>query len=81
MKRIRQLYFQHTAVTTVFIEKCTWASTIVGRKIKAALKNPYNGYPNGLVAIKIREAKNVRFTKQNLIDNPGDRFSTNITCI
>lgn len=53
MQRIRQLYLKDSTVTIVLIGKCTWARRFVDWEVQASLRNPANGYPNGLVAIKL----------------------------
>jgi hypothetical protein len=53
MRRIRELYLQDSTVTIVLIGKCTWARRFVDWEIQASLRNPSNGYPNGLVAIQL----------------------------
>ena len=53
MKRIRELYLQDSTVTIVLIGKCTWARRFVDWEVQASLRNPSNGYPNGLVAIQL----------------------------
>lgn len=58
MRWIRELYLQNSTVTIVLIGKCTWARRFVDWEIQASLKKPTNGYPNGLVAIKIRNSYN-----------------------
>jgi hypothetical protein len=116
MQRIRSLYLKDSPVTIVLIGKCTWARRFVDWEVQASLRNPADGYPNGVVAIQlwdsyktlpnrvslnvnsgyskfyaypkssaslenmINEAFDARFDKQNLIDNPRDRFSNNRTC-
>lgn len=116
MRRIRELYLKDSTVTIVLIGKCTWARRFVDWEVQASLRNPEDGYPNGLVAIQlwdsyktlpnrvelnvdsgyskfynypsssksleniIDEAWDARFDKQNLIENPRDRFSYNRTC-
>lgn len=116
MRRIRDLYLKDSTVTIVLIGRCTWARRFVDWEVQASLRNPADGYPNGLVAIQlwesytklpnrvqlnthsgyakfykkptsskslenmIDEAWNARFSKQNLIVNPRDRFSYNRQC-
>jgi hypothetical protein len=116
MQRIRSLYLKDSTVTIVLIRRCTWARRFVDWEVQASLRNPADGYPNGVVAIQlwdsyktlpnrvslnvnsgyskfyeypkssaslenmINEAFDARFDKQNLIDNPRDRFSNNRTC-
>jgi hypothetical protein len=53
MKRIRELYLKDSTVTIVLIGKCTWARRFVDWEIQASLRNPVDGYPNGLVAIQL----------------------------
>lgn len=53
MRRIRQLYLQDSTVTIVLIGKCTWARKFVDWEVQASLRNPADGYPNGLVAIQL----------------------------
>lgn len=53
MQRIRDLYLQDSTVTIVLIGKCTWARRFVDWEVQASLRNPSDGYPNGLVAIQL----------------------------
>ena len=53
MKRIRELYLQDSTVTIVLIGKCTWARRYVDWEVQASLRQPKDGYPNGLVAIQL----------------------------
>jgi hypothetical protein len=53
MRRIRELYLQDSTVTIVLIGKCTWARRFVDWEVQASLRNPSNGYPNGVVAIQL----------------------------
>ena len=53
MQRIRQLYLKDSTVTIVLIGRCTWARRFVDWEVQASLRNPANGYPNGLVAIQL----------------------------
>ena len=53
MKRIRQLYLQDSTVTIVLIGKCTWARKFIDWELQASLRNPSDGYPNGVVAIQL----------------------------
>ncbi len=56
MRRIRELYLQDSTVTIVLIGKCTWARRFVDWEVQASLRNPSDGYPNGLVAIQLWES-------------------------
>jgi len=56
MKRIRELYLKDSTVTIVLIGKCTWARRFVDWEVQASLRNPADGYPNGLVAIQLWES-------------------------
>lgn len=56
MQRIRQLYLQDSTVTIVLIGKCTWARRFVDWEVQASLRNPADGYPNGVVAIQLWES-------------------------
>jgi len=116
MQRIRSLYLKDSTVTIVLIGKCTWARRFVDWEVQSSLRNPADGYPNGVVAIQlwdsyttlpnrvnlnvnsgyskfykypasssaleklIDEAFDARFDKQNLIENPRDRFINNRSC-
>ena len=53
MSRIRQLYLQDSTVTLVLIGKCTWARKFVDWEVQASLRQPKDGYPNGLVAVQL----------------------------
>jgi len=53
MRRIRALYLQDSTVTIVLIGKCTWARKFIDWEVQASLRNPRDGYPNGLVAIQL----------------------------
>jgi hypothetical protein len=116
MQKIRSLYLKDSTVTIVLIGKCTWARRFVDWEVQASLRNPADGYPNGVVAIQlwdsyktlpnrvnlnvdsgyskfykypassaaleklIDEAFDARSNKQNLIENPRDRFTNNRSC-
>lgn len=56
MSRIRKLYLQDSTVTIVLIGKCTWARRFVDWEVQASLRNPADGYPNGVVAIQLWES-------------------------
>jgi len=56
MRRIRELYLKDSTVTIVLIGKCTWARRYVDWEVQASLRNPQDGYPNGLVAIQLWES-------------------------
>lgn len=58
MQRIRQLYLQDSTVTIVLIGKCTWARRFVDWEVQASLRQPKDGYPNGLLAIQLWESYN-----------------------
>ena len=53
MQRIRSLYLEDSTVTIVLIGKCTWARRFVDWEVQASLRNPSDGYPNGVVAIQL----------------------------
>lgn len=59
MRRIRELYLIDSTVTIVLIGKCTWARRFVDWEVQASLRNPKDGYPNGLVAIQLWESYNI----------------------
>lgn len=56
MRRIRELYLQDSTVTLVLIGKCTWARRFLDWEVQASLKQPKDGYPNGLLAIQLWES-------------------------
>ena len=56
MRRIRELYLQDSTVTLVLIGRCTWARRFVDWEVQASLRNPADGYPNGLLAIQLWES-------------------------
>jgi len=56
MQRIRQLYLQDSTVTIVLIGRCTWARRFVDWEVQASLRQPKDGYPNGLLAIQLWES-------------------------
>ena len=58
MRRIRELYLQDSTVTIVLLGKCTWARKFVDWEVQASLRNPKDGYPNGLVAIQLYSSYN-----------------------
>ena len=58
MQRIRSLYLQDSTVTIVLIGKCTWARRFVDWEVQASLRNPSDGYPNGVVAIQLWDSYN-----------------------
>jgi hypothetical protein len=51
MRRIRELYLKDSTVTVVLIGACTWARKYVDWEVQASLRQPADGYPNGLLAI------------------------------
>ena len=53
MQRIRQLYLQDSTVTLVLIGKCTWARRFVDWEVQASLRQPKDGYANGLLAVQL----------------------------
>jgi len=53
MRRIRELYLQDSTVTLVLIGKCTWARRFVDWEVQASLRQPRDGYANGLVAVQL----------------------------
>jgi hypothetical protein len=56
MRRIRELYLQDSTVTLVLIGRCTWARRFVDWEVQASLRQPKDGYPNGLVAVQLWES-------------------------
>ena len=56
MQRIRSLYLKDSTVTIVLVGKCTWARRFVDWEVQASLRNPSDGYPNGVVAIQLWES-------------------------
>ena len=56
MRRIRELYLQDSTVTIVLVGRCTWARRFVDWEVQASLRNPADGYPNGLVAVQLWES-------------------------
>ncbi|WP_235299668.1 TIR domain-containing protein [Portibacter marinus] len=56
MRRIREQYLKDSTVTIVLVGKCTWARRFVDWEVQASLRNPSASYPNGLVAIQLRNS-------------------------
>jgi len=56
MRRIRELYLQDSTVTLVLIGRCTWARRFVDWEVQASLRQPKDGYPNGLLAVQLWES-------------------------
>jgi hypothetical protein len=56
MRRIRKLYLKDSTVTIVLFGQCTWARRFVDWEVQASLRNPADGYPNGVVAIQLWES-------------------------
>ncbi|MDZ7751425.1 MAG: TIR domain-containing protein [Gammaproteobacteria bacterium] len=56
MRRIRQLYLEDSTVTLVLIGQCTCARRYVDWEVQASLRQPADGFPNGLVAIQLAES-------------------------
>ena len=71
MRRIRELYLQDSTVTIVLIGKCTWARKFVDWEVQASLRNPKDGYPNGLVAIQLWESYKTLPNRVNLNVDSG----------
>jgi hypothetical protein len=75
MRRIRQLYLQDSTVTIVLIGKCTWARRFVDWEVQASLRNPADGYPNGLVAIQLWDSyKTLPDRVQSNVDSGYSKF-------
>lgn len=75
MKRIRELYLKDSTVTIVLIGKCTWARRFVDWEVQASLRNPSDGYPNGLVAIQLWESYTTLPNRVQLnVDSGYSRF-------
>lgn len=53
MRRIRELYLKDSTVTLVLIGKCTWARRFVDWEVQASLRQPKDGYANGLLAVQL----------------------------
>jgi hypothetical protein len=71
MRRIRELYLQDSTVTLVLIGKCTWARRFVDWEVQASLRQPKNGYPNGLVAVQLWESYTTLPNRVNLNVDSG----------
>jgi hypothetical protein len=71
MQRIRELYLKDSTVTIVLIGKCTWARRFVDWEVQASLRNPADGYPNGLVAIQLWESYKTLPNRVNLNVDSG----------
>ncbi len=75
MKRIRELYLKDSTVTIVLIGKCTWARKFVDWEVQASLRNPADGYPNGLVAIQLWDSyKTLPSRVQSNVDAGYSKF-------
>lgn len=66
MQRIRSLYLKDSTVTIVLIGKCTWARRFVDWEVQASLRNPADGYPNGVVAIQLWDSDKTLPNRVNL---------------
>lgn len=71
MQRIRTLYLQDSTVTIVLIGQCTWARRFVDWEVQASLRNPADGYPNGLVAIQLWQSYKELPNRVRLNVDPG----------
>lgn len=71
MQRIRSLYLKDSTVTIVLIGKCTWARRFVDWEVQASLRNPADGYPNGVVAIQLWDSYKTLPNRVNLNVNSG----------
>ena len=75
MQRIRSLYLKDSTVTIVLIGKCTWARRFVDWEVQASLRNPADGYPNGLVAIQLWDSYKTLPNRVNLnVDSGYSKF-------
>jgi len=75
MQRIRELYLQDSTVTIVLIGKCTWARRFVDWEIQASLRNPADGYPNGLVVIQLWDSYKTLPNRANInVDSGYSKF-------
>jgi len=71
MQRIRSLYLKDSTVTIVLIGKCTWARRFVDWEVQASLRNPADGYPNGVVAIQLWDSYKTLPNRVSLNVNSG----------
>ena len=71
MQRIRELYLKDSTVTIILIGKCTWARRFVDWEAQASLRNPADGYPNGLVAVQLWESYKTLPNRVNLNVDSG----------
>jgi len=71
MRRIRELYLQDSTVTIVLVGKCTWARRFVDWEVQASLRNPSDGYPNGVVAIQLWDSYKTLPNRVQLNVNSG----------
>jgi hypothetical protein len=71
MQRIRSLYLRDSTVTIVLIGKCTWARRFVDWEVQASLRNPADGYPNGVVAIQLWDSYKTLPNRVRLNVNSG----------
>ena len=75
MQRIRELYLKDSTVTIVLIGKCTWARRFVDWEVQSSLRNPADGYPNGLVAIQLWDSYKTLPNRVNLnVDSGYSKF-------
>ncbi len=75
MQRIRSLYLKDSTVTIVLIGKCTWARRSVDWEVQASLRNPADGYPNGVVAIQLWDSYKTLPNRVNLnVDSGYSKF-------
>lgn len=58
MRRIREDYIKDSTVTMVLAGRCTWARRYVDWEIRASLRQPATGLPNGLLGIKLPSFSN-----------------------
>jgi hypothetical protein len=71
MQRIRSLYLRDSTVTIVLIGKCTWARRFADWEVQASLRNPADGYPNGVVAIQLWDSYKTLPNRVRLNVNSG----------
>lgn len=75
MRRIRELYLQDSTVTIVLIGKCTWARRFVDWEVQASLRQPNDGFANGVVAIQLWDSYRTLPNRVNLnVDSGYSKF-------
>lgn len=57
MSRIRSNFLSDSTVTLVLVGNCTWSRKFVDWEIQASLRQPANGFPNGLVSVILDGSK------------------------